>query len=172
MSADLYKQNLKDNGFEGTVIGKAICYNPDRTKLVRSSRTTGGNVVLSPAEAGTYTDLQYRVYQEQIQDIETITIEELLKDIDVVHFAKWDCEGAEIDALRKLSDEAAAKFRTMAGEYHLWGDGKKLLQASPLDIMAFWRAVKKKFPHLMWSWTPTASIEDKYGKFQAWPKRR
>lgn len=169
-SCELYRENLKDNGFEGTVINKGICYNPERNKLVHASRTSGGHILLSQEEAGDYTDAQYRKMENVVEDVETITIEELIKDIDVVDLAKWDCEGAEIDAFRKMSRETAAKFRTMVGEYHLWGDGVRVLQASPLDEMDFWAKAKRKFPHLLWNWTPFVANNEKYGKFQAWPK--
>jgi len=170
-SYELYCRNLKDNGFEGTVLNKAICYNPARTTLIYAARNTGGHVLVSEEEANDYIDNQYRKYRGRISNIETITTEELLKDIDIVDLAKWDCEGAEIDAFRKMENKTAVKFRTMVGEYHLWGDGKRILEASPLDAMAFWEDVKRKFPHLLWSWTGTAGEDNKYGKFQAWPKR-
>ncbi|HDZ13373.1 hypothetical protein LCGC14_0643770 [marine sediment metagenome] len=170
MSAELYRRNLEDNKLKGTVLNKAISYNPDRNKLLYASRTSGGHIVLSEKEAKEYIDTRYRKYEDRMDDIEIITAEELTKDYGVIDLAKWDCEGAEIDAFRKMDKETAAKFRTMVGEYHLWGDGKKILQASPLDEMRFWEDTKRKFPHLLWSWTGTAGGADKYGKFQAWPK--
>jgi len=169
-SYELYRMNLENNGFEGEVLNRGICYNKDRNKLLFASRTSGGHVLLSEKEAREYRDSGYRLYSDRTQDVETMTVEELLKDIDIVDLAKWDCEGAEIDAFRKMDTETAGKFRTMVGEYHLWGDGKKILQASPLDIERFWHDTKRKFPHLLWSWTGTAGVDDQYGKFQAWPK--
>lgn len=169
-SCDLYRMSLKDNGFDGTVLNKGISYNPDRTKLLYASRTSGGHIVVSSAEARNYIDSRYRRYDDKIENTDTITVEELVKDFEVIDLAKWDCEGAEIDAFRKMDAKTAAKFKTMVGEYHLWGDGKKLLQSSPLDEAAFWDETRRKFPHLLWSWTRVSSIEDKYGKFQAWPK--
>lgn len=169
-SCELYRMNLKDNGFNGTVINKGVSYNPNRTKLLYASRTSGGHIVLSSAEARSYVDSQYRRYEDKMENIEPITVEELARDIGIIDLAKWDCEGAEIDAFRKMEKETAAKFRTMVGEYHLWGDGKKLLQSSPLDTEAFWDETRRKFPHLLWSWTRTVGGNDKYGKFQAWPK--
>ena len=170
VSCDLYIRNMKDNGFEAVVICKGINYNPQRTKMLCSSRTTGGNIMLSETEAQDYLETKYRSYDDGLEDVESITVEELTKDMDVIDLAKWDCEGAEIDAFRKMEDATAAKFRTIVGEYHLWGDGKKILQSSPLDTMAFWEDTKRKFPHLLWSWTGTAGKKDQYGKFQAWPK--
>ena len=170
VSYELYCQNLKDNGFTGTVLNKAIGYNPKRTKLMPASRTTGGGVVLSDDEIKDYSDSMYRMYSDETEDVEIITVDELIKDYSVIDLAKMDCEGGEVDALREMEFETAAKFRAVVGEYHLWGDGKRILGASPLDEMAFWRDVIKKFPHLLWSWTEKASVENKYGKFQAWPK--
>ncbi len=172
-SYELYCQNLKDNGFEGDVLNIAIGYNSKRTKLMPASRTTGGGVVLSDNEIADYASGLYRMYSEDtVEDVEIITVDELVSDYSVIDLVKFDCEGGEIDAFRKMSDETAAKFRTMVGEYHLWGDGKKVLQASPLDVMGFWRDTRRKFPHLLWSWTKTAGGENKYGKFQAWPKEK
>lgn len=169
-SHELYCRNLEDNELTGTVLRKGVCYNPDRNKLLYASRTSGGHIVVSAEEAKDYVDSQYRAYEERVDDIETITVEELIKDFDVIDLAKWDCEGAEIDAFRKMKPETATKFRTMVGEYHLWGDGKRVLEASPLDEMRFWDDARRKFPHLLWSWTGVVGKEDKYGKFQAWPK--
>ncbi len=169
-SYELYCMNMKDNGFEATVINKAIGYNSTRTKLLPASRTTGGGVVLSENEIADYNSTLYRMYSEDTEDVEIITVEEMAKGYDLIELAKWDCEGGEIDAFRKMDKETAAKFRTLVGEYHLWGDGKKILQASPLDVMAFWDDTKRKFPHLLWSWTETVGEDNKYGKFQAWPK--
>ena len=172
-SYELYLMNLKGNGFEGTVINKAMSYNPERSILMPASRTTGGAVVVSSKELKEYADSMYRMYSEDtIEPVEAITAEELTDGYDVIELAKWDCEGAEIDAFRKMDNKTAAKFRTMVGEYHLWGDGKKILQASPLDVEEFWFQAKKKFPHLLWSWTETAGGANKYGKFQAWPRRK
>ncbi len=170
VSCELYRRNMVDNGIDATVLNRAMCYNPERTKLLHASRTSGGHVVLSQEEAEEYLTENYREYEDLIEDISAITAEELTEGLDVIDLAKWDCEGAEIDAFRKMDDETAAKFRTMVGEYHLWGDGKKILKASPLEAEDFWTAAKRKFPHLLWSWTGTAGPSDQYGKFQAWPK--
>ena len=169
-SAALYRMNLEDNGLSGTVINKAVSYNPERNVLLHAARTSGGHVFLSSDEAQEYVNAKYRQYDSVEDGIESITAEELTKDYGVIDLAKWDCEGGEQDAFRKMSDECAAKFRTMVGEYHLWGDGKRILQASPLDEMTFWKDTKKKFPHLLWSWTGVVDNDDQYGRFQAWPK--
>ena len=168
-SYELYCMNLEDNGFDGTVLNKAISYS-DRNVLLHGSRTTGGAVLLREDEAQEYLHSGYRKYGDITRNVDTITIEELTKDIDVIGLAKWDCEGAEIDAFRGMKMETAAKFKTMVGEYHLWGDGKRALQASPLDVEGFWADVIRKFPHLFWSWTKPVSEQENYGKFQAWPR--
>ncbi len=173
VSYELYKLNMADNGFEATVFNKAIGYNADRTTLVPASRTTGGGVVLSDKELKDYVDSMYRMYSgDTVESVETITLEELTKDYEMIDLAKFDCEGGEIDAFRKCTKATAIKFRTMVGEYHLWGDGKKILESSPLDTMQFWEDTRRKFPHLFWSWTRVAGGENKYGKFQAWPKEK
>jgi FkbM family methyltransferase len=161
--------NLKDNGLSGTVLNKGIAYG-DRNKLLHASRTSGGHVLLTEDEAKEYIDTGYRRYEDFTEDVETITMEEFTKDLDVIDLAKWDCEGAEVHAFRNMTKETAAKFRTMVGEYHLWGDGKKILQASPLDIQDFWDTARRKFPHLLWNWGSTVNADENYGKFQAWPK--
>lgn len=171
VSYELYKRNLADNGFEGTVINKAIGYNSDRVTLLSASRTTGGGIVLSSDEIKEYTETLYRTYDEEtLESVDTITLEELTEGYDVIDLTKFDCEGGEIDAFRKMDKETAAKFRTLVGEYHLWGDGKKMLESSPLDTMQFWDDTRRKFPHLLFSYTKVAGGENKYGKFQAWPK--
>ena len=167
----LYQQNLKDNGFDGTVLNKAISYEPDRTKLLHASRTSGGHILLNSKEAAEYISTGYRRYENEAEEVDTITVEELTESLDVIDFAKWDCEGAEQHAFREMLPETAAKFRTMVGEYHLWGEGKKVLESSPLDTRKFWFNTKRKFPHLRWSWTGVVDATDRYGKFQAWPKQ-
>ncbi len=169
-SYDLYCRNLEDNGFEGTVINAAISYDKNKDVLIHASRTTGGNVFLSRAEAQQYIDENYRECSRIEEVSEVVTVEDLTENIEVVDLAKWDCEGAEKDIFENILPETATKFRAMVGEYHLWGEGKKILQASPLDELKFWRTVKTKFPHLLISWTPPVDGKDQYGKFQAWPK--
>jgi len=90
-----------------------------------------------------------------------MTLEEITAPFSVIDFAKWDCEGAEVEALCKMT--CAAKFRYMAGEYHIWN--KKAGKADKAACIDFWRAVKRKFSHLNFTYKQNA-----LGLFQAWPK--
>ena len=174
-SVELYRMNAEDNGFEAELYHAGISYNPDRTVLLNAPRTSGGHILVSTKEAMEYIGSGYRTY-DGIRDgcVRAITIEDIVKEsgLERIDFAKWDCEGGEILALQNLEDESAKIFKTMVGEYHLWGEGKKILQASPIDEEKFWFNVKRKFPHLYFNWTRKVSDSDKYGKFQAWPKSR
>lgn len=50
--------------------------------------------------------------------VETITIDEILKDVDHVDFLKIDCEGAEWTAFSSISRESLAKIQRIAAELH------------------------------------------------------
>lgn len=50
--------------------------------------------------------------------VETITIDEILKDVDYVDFLKIDCEGAEWTAFSKISQKSLAKIQRIAAELH------------------------------------------------------
>lgn len=50
--------------------------------------------------------------------VETITIDEILKDIDYVDFLKIDCEGAEWTAFSNISKESLGKIQRIAAELH------------------------------------------------------
>ena len=117
-------------------------------------------------EADSYVNRKYRFYNRIVDDeVKLITVEELLKDLPHIDLAKWDCEGGEVDAFKNMSYQEAAKFRFMVGEYHIWAENTDYLRPSLFDCIHFWRQVKKKFPHLNWTYK-----EKPLGQFQAWPK--
>lgn len=169
VSADLYKKNLEDNGLHSNcfVLNKAVSYDKGCNCLVYSPTSTGGHVLRKKVEAEQYVLERYRWYSEIQDEVETTTIEEICDefDISVIDFAKWDCEGGEVDAFKNMSDEIAKKFRFMAGEYHLWDETTRYLKPPKFECYRFWRRVKKKFPHLYWNYK-----ENALGLFQARPK--
>jgi FkbM family methyltransferase len=166
----LYRKNLKANGFEGTFFSGAVNYNPECRCLVHSPSTTGGYVLRTRQEAEQYIHDGYRFYNRITDDrVPLFTIEKIAKmcRVETFDLAKWDCEGGEVDAFQNMSHDAAAKFRYMVGEYHIWSETSRYLKADLLDTIRFWRAVKKKFPHLNFSYK-----ENRLGLFQAWPNDR
>ena len=165
-NCELYEANLKDNGFNGTVITAAVSYNAECRCLLNSPKTTGGFVLRTPKEASEYAARGYRWYDRIVDNsVKLITVEEITRSLDVIDLAKWDCEGAEVDVFCRMSDESAAKFRYMVGEYHIWAEKARHHKADKPDCIDFWRAVKRKFPHLNFTYKDNA-----LGLFQAWPK--
>ena len=187
LNCELYERNLKDNDLwrNCQVIRGALGYNPDYNCLVHSPSTTGGAVMRPKKEAQAYINQGYRFYNKIEDDnVKIYTLEDLSCDWGVVDLAKFDCEGGEVDALQHVSDECAAKFRFIVGEYHIRkvpeyiskvGDTDYFLKAptgylkAPLfENQRFWRNVRRKFKHLF------ISHEGDYrrlGLFQAWPKK-
>jgi FkbM family methyltransferase len=166
----LYRMNMERNHPHSDVVilHKAISYKPDRTYLVHSPSTTGGNILCPPEEAEKYVHEGYRFYDHITnRKVNLTTIAEICKEyeIDRIDLAKWDCEGSEVDAFLNMSDKEAEKFRFMVGEYHLWGEDTKYLKADLFTTIKFWRKVKRKFPHLNFDYK-----ENRLGLFQAWPK--
>lgn len=164
---ELYKLNAKANHLTNvTFIPAAIGYNPDRSCLVNSPSTTGGAVMRTRQEADAYVRNQYRYYNRVIDDdVNVMSVEELIKGYDVIGLAKWDCEGGEVDAFMNMSDAAAKTFRFMVGEYHIWSETSDYLRPTLFECIRFWRRVRRKFPHLNWTYK-----ENPLGNFQAWPK--
>jgi FkbM family methyltransferase len=168
LNAKLYRQNLKDNGLYNNckVIQAAVGYDKDCNCLVHAPTTTGGDVMRRKEKAKEYIDNGYRFYNSlDAENVKIINIEELTEDMDVIDLAKWDCEGGEVDCFRNMKNETASKFRFMVGEYHVWSKDKLHLKASIVECMRFWRNVKRKFPHLYFTYK-----HNSLGLFQAWPK--
>ena len=164
----LYKKNAHLHKMKNvTFIQAAVSYNPDCTCLVNAPSSTGGALMRTRQEADQYIHHKYRFYNRVIDDeVKLITVEDLVKDVDHIDLAKWDCEGGEVDAFKNMTYEAALKFRFMVGEYHIWSDKSQYLRPGLFACIQFWREVKRKFPHLHWSYKETHAL----GQFQAWPK--
>lgn len=172
-SATLYEMNLRSNGLDdkSAVIHAAVNYNPSKKVLVRSSRTSGGNVLLDADSANEYLSENYRKCDGILgDDIKSITIEDIIKeyDLDVIDFAKFDCEGSEQFIFESMTQESADKFRYIVGEYHYWSNGMKVLEHSKFGDFEYWNKIKRKFKHLNFSYHSTCN--GKVGLFKAWPK--
>lgn len=50
--------------------------------------------------------------------VDTISIDDILKDVDYVDFLKIDCEGAEWTAFSQISKESLSKIKRIAAELH------------------------------------------------------
>ena len=164
---ELYKLNAKSNGLKNVrFIHGAIGYDPDRTCLVNSPTSTGGHLLLNRKQADEYTDKQYRFYNV-IQDdaVKIYTVEDIVGDYQYIDFAKWDCEGGEVEAFKQMRDDTALKFKFMCGEYHIWSEKSDYLKPDLFECIKFWRDVRRKFPHLNFTYK-----ENPLGPFQAWPK--
>lgn len=168
VNADLYRRNLKDNGLYHNckVIQAAVGYDKNCNCLVHAPTTTGGDVMRSREKANEYISKDYRFYNSlDAENVRVINIEELTDGIDRIDLAKWDCEGGEVGCFRNMADETASKFRFMVGEYHIWGRNQLHLKSDIVDCIRFWKDVKRKFPHLYFTYK-----HNSLGLFQAWPK--
>ncbi len=139
ISYELYKLNMQANNATNYIIlNRAISYNPDATCLTDGKTATGGGHIRTrkQVEEILKRDSRYILFDDKV---EIVTVEDLFKEynIEKVDFAKWDCEGGEIDAFKNMNDETAKKFGHMAGEYHISGGAP-----------AFISLVNKKFSNL------------------------
>lgn len=166
----LYIKNLEINGLldgKCKVLNAAIGYDPKCKFLLHSPFSTGGAVMRTEKEAAQYLAEDYRFYNSVTDpDVKVWTIEEICKmhKITVIDLAKFDCEGGEIDVFKNITKEAAARFRYIVGEYHIWDEKSRYLKADLFDCIRFWREVKKKFSHLNFEYK-----DNRLGLFQAWP---
>lgn len=67
-------------------------------------------------------DEETHVYHNTTNQFETITFDELVKDVDRIDFMKIDCEGGEYSVFTPENYEyITTKVKHIAGEWHLWG---------------------------------------------------
>jgi hypothetical protein len=67
-------------------------------------------------------DEETHIYHNTTNQFETITFDELVKDVDRIDFMKIDCEGGEYSVFTPENYEyITTKIKHIAGEWHLWG---------------------------------------------------
>ncbi|MCY2964133.1 MAG: FkbM family methyltransferase [Planctomycetota bacterium] len=109
-----------------TVVHAACTYESGRMALLNAVRpnceSTGGSVVV-PAEELATTSLKPEGYKywEDVRELPTVTLEQLLKQLNVDHIdiLKLDCEGSEYSILGNTP--SLGKIRYIVGEYHQRG---------------------------------------------------
>jgi FkbM family methyltransferase len=113
-----------------TVIHGAVSYT--RGALLADSTTaTGGGFITTPAAYSAAVADKTAMDNWEYRDageVPTFTLEELFEIAGVdgranvrADLVKFDCEGGEIDALRHMSRETAARIGDIVGEYHIDG---------------------------------------------------
>ena len=164
----LYKLNMKENGCTNyEILNKAVSYDPHATILLEISGGTGCGILQSPEQAERYKkeglilpDRSYAPSEFEVSnsEVETVTLEELLLDIDKVDLAKLDCEGSEIEIFRNMRQETAGKFGYMAGEYHIPDAEGNHLNGTFWEFAEFTIMSERKFPALEFKATPMFSV--------------
>lgn len=118
-NAELYRKNMDINGFKDvTVINKGINYDPERTVFVNGVNATGGGMFIKPKDidrcvsSGKYkleTEIKWSTLEAELAPFS-------FSSIDI---AKFDCEGGEREAFRRMSDDILKKIKFIVGEFHL-----------------------------------------------------
>jgi len=181
-SCALYLKNMEVNNFNNYhVLNKAISYNAAATCLIQSSDATGGALVRTKADAEKIVSEGIRDRRRRVLEkpgdltitsskVQTITVEEIVRDFNIekIGLAKWDCEGAELDAFRNMSDDVTCLFKCMVGEYHIPSRQGEPLCGSYQDYVNFCDLIEKRFSLLELLTSKTYPL----GRFWAFPKNR
>lgn len=118
----MYRDNISLNKLTNAhVIRAAINYDPNRPVFQTIvGGATGGGCFIPVSEAEQRANNPKYVLD---YGIPTTTLEDIFKQFNIsqVDLAKFDCEGGEREAFRKMSDEALAKFQYIVGEFHSLG---------------------------------------------------
>lgn len=164
----LYKLNMKENGCTNyEVINKAVSYDPQATILLEIAGGTGCGILQRPEQAERYKKEGLVLFKRKFtpneleisdSNVETITLEELLVDIEKVDLAKWDCEGSEIEIFQTMSQETAGKFGYMTGEYHIPDAEGTHLNGAFWEFAEFTVMTERKFPDLELKATPVFTL--------------
>jgi len=173
ISAQLYELNMDRNKISNYYIFNAgVHYNPKFSYLVEPKTSSGGGFMASKSMLDKIT--AESGYEPSQSEVPTITIEQIVErfDLDVIDFVKLDCEGSELSIFHNILPETAAKFRVMAGEYHISGKNGELFMGTKEDYDNFWALAEAKFPHLKFDKSEYKTIPDyrTIGCFQAFPK--
>lgn len=155
-SAELYRQNLRENNIGGTVETSAVSYEADKMLLADNVNWAGGGVVIRSEQELERFNCPYQVTD---RDVRAVTLEDILSthNWDCIDLLKLDCETAELEILRHMRDETVAKIGFIVGEYHFEGRG-----------FAGWKElVRLRFPD--WEVLPLGRPGVPIGNFAAGP---
>jgi len=170
-SCEMYKLNMINNGFTNYhILNRALTYNPEANCLVEDFQATGGGVVTTEDKVEEVFNDSKGTRTRNFKRVKPITIEEILEmyNIESVGLAKWDIEGNELDCWNNMTDEAAAKFERMVGEFHITTirDGSRNFNPSAIKKAEFWQDAGRKFPHLEFiKFAPIIDINAQKGLF-------
>jgi len=159
---------MKENGFANyEILNKAVSYDPQAKVLLEIAGGTGCGILQRPEQAEAYRKqglvlpkrtIAPNEFEVSNSEVETITIEELLSDINKIDLVKWDCEGSEIEIFQNMSQETAGKFGYMVGEYHIPDAEGNHLNGTFWEFAEFTIMVERKFPALELKATPIFTI--------------
>ncbi len=122
-NAELIMKNVKANGWEDSftlhskaineVSGKQVVlrYGNEKTELGSHHRFIGNTIDSSEWQKGLWEN------GREIK-VKTISIDDILKDVDSVSILKIDCEGAEWSAFTGVSKNSLNKIQKIVAELH------------------------------------------------------
>lgn len=105
----LLEQNRRQNDFSHvTAFNKAVAAQEGRHEFFASAINTGGHSLYQQAGSGEHFE------------VETVRLEDVLQKqgVDRIDYLKIDCEGAEREILRSLSDDVLHRVRRIVMEVH------------------------------------------------------
>jgi FkbM family methyltransferase len=128
---------------DALVHGAALSYEPEKTMLAEHVGAATGGGILTDA-AGIVSLPGRREVSES--DVELVTMERIVSEnlLERIDLLKLDCEGGEIEALRQMRDETAARIGFIVGEYHM-----NVASGAPRNTgyAGFEVILKARFPH-------------------------
>jgi alpha-1,3-rhamnosyl/mannosyltransferase len=107
--------------YPDVTIWEAAIRHDGATLLTDSEGATGGGFVAQDGEVDRrlLPNGRDRVWRcRPLGRVATLTLDEVLRDVERIDLAKFDCEGSEHDIFARATDGALAKLRRVVGEFH------------------------------------------------------
>lgn len=138
VSSALYQKNVETFS-ECEVVTGAISYEPGKTLLVEDASVTGGGILATEEEIASLHGKR-TISQRNVQ---SVTLEQALEahGVDRIDLLKLDCERAEIEILRQMTDDTASRIGFIVGEYHWLNGGYAAWEKLVLSRFPGWKVL-------------------------------